>query len=176
MDPLAQLKDIHLPKAVSAWPPSLAWWLALGLSIIALISLGYALYQYRLRGRLTRQALVQLSQLQQQSCTVNELHLLLKQLCLAAFSRSEVASLHGPAWLAFLDQQASRSSRPFSQFTDASVSWTQAQYSAAPAALASQQHFDTCQLWLRKTRLQPVSVQQGSFSQRATSRGARSHV
>ena len=166
MDPLAQLKDIHLPQAVSAWPPSLAWWLALGLFVIAIFAVVYVLYQYRLHGRLSRQALVQLSQLQQQSCTVNELHLLLKQICLAAFPRSEVASLHGPAWLTFLDQQASRAGKPFSQFTDASVSWTQAQYSAAPAALASQQHFDTCQLWLRKTRLQPVSVQQG----------ARSHV
>ena len=33
-DPLSQLADIHLPEAVSAWPPAVGWWLLAGLAEI----------------------------------------------------------------------------------------------------------------------------------------------
>lgn len=37
-DPLAQLKDIHLPEAVGWWPPAPGWWL---LALLALLVFSY---------------------------------------------------------------------------------------------------------------------------------------
>ena len=36
-DPLAQLRDIHLPEAISVWPPAPGWWV-LFIGIIALLA------------------------------------------------------------------------------------------------------------------------------------------
>jgi hypothetical protein len=32
-DPLAALRDIHLPEAVSFWPLAPGWWIALGIMV-----------------------------------------------------------------------------------------------------------------------------------------------
>ncbi len=36
-DPLAQLRDLHLPQAVADWPPALGWWLLAGLVLSGLV-------------------------------------------------------------------------------------------------------------------------------------------
>jgi hypothetical protein len=159
MDPLAQLKDIHLPTPVSVWPLSLYWWLVI---IAVLLSVGLAIYgvlQYIKKTRLTRLALAELALLQQQGCEVNELHHLLKRIVLSSFPRETVASLHGEAWLAFLDQQASSKKRVFNAFSDNTAAWTLDLYSAKPNMLAGSAHFKTCQDWIKKTPLMPVDYQ-----------------
>ncbi|HAD08873.1 MAG TPA: hypothetical protein DCF62_05290 [Porticoccaceae bacterium] len=45
-DPLAQLRDIHLPEAIGWWPPAPGWWL---LTLLLIAALGYALWWWRRR-------------------------------------------------------------------------------------------------------------------------------
>jgi len=156
MDPLAQLKDIHLPVPVSTWPLSVYWWLVI---IAVLLGLGlaiYGVYHYIKKTRLTRLALAELAQLQQQGCDVNELHHLLKRIVLTSYSRQAVASLHGEAWLNYLDQQASSKKRIFTAFTNNSADWTLDLYSANPNMVADTLHFKTCQDWIKAAPLVPV--------------------
>ena len=106
-DPLAQLRDIHLPDAVSAWPPAPGWWI-LAAIVLVLLAVGiYYCIQYIRRTRYRRQALKQLAALEQyhrQPTTyLQRLNHLLKQTALAADSSVDVAGLSGQQWLAFLD-------------------------------------------------------------------------
>ncbi len=55
-DPAAlPLRDIHLPGAVSAWPPAPGWWVLLALVMVALIVLATFLVRRR-RYQLQREA------------------------------------------------------------------------------------------------------------------------
>ena len=159
MNPLAQLKDIHLPAPVSAWPLSLYWWLAI-VAVLLIIGLAiYAVFRYIENTKLTRLALTELTKLQQQGCEVNDLHHLLKRIVLASFPRETTASLHGETWLSFLDQQASSNKRTFAAFSNNSAAWTLDLYSAKPNMIAASSHFKTCQDWIKKTPLMPVEKQ-----------------
>jgi hypothetical protein len=156
MNPLEQLKDIHLPGAVSAWPPSIAWWLALLLALITCVLLIFAGLYYRKRSRLTRLALAELARLQQQGCDINALHLLLKRVVLTSFPRQQVAALYGQQWLEFLDQQAGKKTKNLIDFMSNADAWTDNLYCAKAPETATDMHFQTCRAWLKKTTLMPV--------------------
>ena len=107
-DPLAQLRDIHLPQAVSAWPPAWGWWaLAVLVSALFIIALTFLLRRYR-RNAYRRQALKQLAAInshrlkRQHQLYLQQLNQLLKQTALAA-DQPQAAGLSGEAWLNFLD-------------------------------------------------------------------------
>lgn len=153
MNPLDQLKDIHLPAEVSPWPLSLAWWLIL-LVAICLIAAGiYAYRHYQKRTRIKRQALKELMTLQQNNCDLTALHQLLKRVALSCFPRQEVASLQGAAWLQFLDQQMTKNKTAL--FSNDANFWLDNLYRAGEAQLATDTHFDTCRAWLKNAKLYP---------------------
>jgi len=108
-DPLAQLKDIHLPPPVSWWPPAPGWWLA-GLCLLALIGGGgYLLWRFYRRGQIRRTALAALRQLcdtdlPEDRVLLEEVSRLLRQVAIAKYGRQEVAALTGTGWLQFLDR------------------------------------------------------------------------
>jgi hypothetical protein len=109
-DPLAALKDIHLPPPVSLWPPAPGWWVLAVLIVLALILGIWKLLQWRRHRAYRRAALCELQTLQQQwqqhgdpERLQTQLNRLLKQVALAAYPRAQVAALHGDAWLQFLD-------------------------------------------------------------------------
>ncbi len=111
------LKDIHLPEAVSWFPPALGWWL-LVLCLPLVTAFLYWLYK-----RLTRQtalksakkilATIQQDRLGDNHKKLSELSVLLRRVAISLNPRAEVASLTGAAWLAFLD--SSLKDAPFSQ-------------------------------------------------------------
>ncbi len=111
------LKDIHLPDAISWWPPAIGWWL-LVLLIPTLLVFSYWLYK-----RLTRKtalktakktlAAIKLNTELDNTQKLRELSILLRRVAVSLAPRTEVASLTGHSWLAFLDQ--SLSGAPFSQ-------------------------------------------------------------
>jgi hypothetical protein len=111
-DPLAQLKDIHLPPAVSWWPPAPGWWL-LGLVMLG----GVAWAVVRLRRRTTmpnlrREALAALEQAeadwrshQDGSRLAAELSTLLRRVAISLYPGTDVAGMTGVDWLRWLDER-----------------------------------------------------------------------
>lgn len=111
-DPLAQLRDIHLPEAVSWWPPAPGWWLLAALLLLLLGALAGWLWRQRQRRAYRRFALAELHTAQiafQKSgdalLYAQQLNQVLKRATLAAWPHTEVANLSGRRWLDFLDQQ-----------------------------------------------------------------------
>ncbi len=108
-DPLAELRDIHLPPAIDPWPPAPGWWILAGLAI-ALFAYGlYRLYKYWKSNAYRREAGRELDELLQQYQSEPRTYLLeystlLKRVALTKYPRTRVASLTGEAWVAFLDQ------------------------------------------------------------------------
>lgn len=112
---LAQLRDIHLPKAIGWWPLAPGWYV-LGILMMALIGImAYAIRRHVINGRPKRQALRLLSTYQRDYLARPEVSLnaarvseLLKRVALVYFPREKVASLQGEAWIAFLSETSKR--------------------------------------------------------------------
>lgn len=109
-DPLANLRDIHLPEPVSWWPPAPGWWLLALLSLIVVAGL-FGLWRYRRRQTPRRAALAELARLRVDfqrngdgTAVAAGISALLRRLALAYFPRNQVAGLVGDAWLQFLDR------------------------------------------------------------------------
>jgi hypothetical protein len=118
------LRDIHLPEAVSWWPPALGWWLLLAAtSVLIVLMLWYIKRRQRLK--LQKAALSELEQLSKtyqqyfdDKRFVRDLSALLRRICVSAYPKRHIAGLIGKEWLAFLDSQlapkANKSGHKFS--------------------------------------------------------------
>jgi len=131
-DPLAELRDIHLPAPIETWPPAIGWWLLAVISVIAFIAIIYALWRYWHANQYRREAIAQLRQLREQHAGASSDYLyhyttLLKRVALTHYPRAKVAALTGEAWVAFLDETCG--SREFSM--GAGQVLVQGQYQAA---------------------------------------------
>ena len=117
-DPLALLRDIHLPETPGWWPPAPGWWLALLLLLLAMIACFWwlrARYQKQLP---LKQFLGEIRLLKQKFedrsesvVTTSEslgcmqaLSKLVRQYAISAFGQSDVAGLSGDELLQFLDR------------------------------------------------------------------------
>ena len=108
---LAQLRDIHLPDSISWWPLAPAWYVVMLLILFLTIALAYYAHKRRLNALAKNQALDLLNtyiehyekdhNAQLASARISEL---LRRVALVYYSRDEVASLHGDAWVDFLNQ------------------------------------------------------------------------
>jgi len=116
-DPLAELRDIHLPTEIGTWPPALGWWALSLLAIISLLSAIYFFIRWYKKTAYRRVALKELRQLEKkfQHSSASEFSAtdfqqalveLLKRTTLTAFPRTEVAGLTGENWLLCLDETA----------------------------------------------------------------------
>lgn len=110
-DPLAQLRDWHLPEPIQWWPPAPGWWIFAAVLLTVLLWLaGVRWRRHRRRGAAARSALSELAALRaavradgDTRAFVAALSRLLRRFALARFPREQVAGLTGDAWLAFLD-------------------------------------------------------------------------
>lgn len=110
-DPLADLRDIHLPEPVSWWPPAPGWWLLVLLALALLAVLGWWLRRAWRRHRRRARVEAELDALLAAHRAGGDaralaagVSLLLKRVALARWPRPEVAGLSGADWLAFLDR------------------------------------------------------------------------
>ena len=109
-NPLENLRDIHLPEAIEAWPPAPGWWI-LGFCLIALVVFTiWKIWQKYQQKHLLRVSLATIAKLQQEFANHQDQQVLIKQysnllrrIALARFPRQRVASLTGSNWLNFLD-------------------------------------------------------------------------
>ncbi len=108
------LRDIHLPEAVSWWPPAMGWWLLLALLLLLPVVV-WAVRKFMARQQLRKQALTELNTIE--TCfeehkntqqLVSEISVLLRRICISRFPRHDVAGLNGEAWTAFLNSQSKR--------------------------------------------------------------------
>ena len=112
-DPLAQLRDYHLPEPVGWWPPAPGWWLLAGLLLVLLVWLAVLLRRRYRRTAARRAALRELQVLQQThardpdaAALLRGLSQLLRRFALQRFPRHQVAGLSGEPWLEFLHRES----------------------------------------------------------------------
>ncbi|MCA1764993.1 MAG: DUF4381 domain-containing protein [Desulfobulbaceae bacterium] len=110
-DPLARLRDIHLPEPVGWWPPAPGWWLV-GIAVLVVVVLTVVyLRRWVKKGRYRREAKRELRLLIDNRSGMNdrrlieELNILLRRVAIEAYGREQVASLAGRRWLEFLDSK-----------------------------------------------------------------------
>lgn len=109
-DPLAQLRDIHLPGMPVWWPPAPGWWL-LAVLLLAAIAVGLWLWRRHWQQQAYRRQAV--SELERAWAIfiadananryAQSLSQILRRTALAAYPRHNIASLTGSHWLQFLD-------------------------------------------------------------------------
>lgn len=119
-DPLAQLKDIHLPEPIGWWPLAWGWWVLIA---VLLIALGLVIWRWRARRhrqRYRQEALVVLRYAYQRfrenadSASATRTYLqavseLLRRTALSALPadcHGDIAALSGRRWLRFLEASA----------------------------------------------------------------------
>lgn len=104
---ISQLKDIHLPSAITEWPISFGWWTLLTVIILAIIVGTYLWFQERRKSAKKRAALVLLDHQYDQfkasdnsQVFLQQSNQILKRYCLDKYP--DAVSLSGPAWTDFL--------------------------------------------------------------------------
>ncbi len=111
-DPLAQLRDIHLPQAVSLWPLAPGWWLLL---ILCSLAIGFLVWRALKRKRAKRYRTLAEAELEASyqnfqrskntSAYIRSSQEILRRTALYRYAdrRASIAPLHGSEWIRFLD-------------------------------------------------------------------------
>ncbi len=169
------LRDIHLPEAISWWPPAPGWWLLLFLVCL----LGFIVWrlirhrqkQHRLRASL--QALADIrthyGEHENNAVLLRELSVLLRRACITFYPRAITASLTGQSWLAFLD-----ASSPHAEFVHGcGKPLATAPYlpNNADIEIDATALLDLCETWLRA---QPYQTAATTVNTKPVTTGAES--
>lgn len=111
MDPLAGLKDIHLPGIIGWWPPAIGWWLLLLLMLVVILLGLVSIRKRRERRAPYRIAMKEFDriaadyQLQKDPVKLSQqLSILLRRIAISIMPRKQVAGLTGELWLECLDK------------------------------------------------------------------------
>ncbi len=108
-DPLADLKDIHLPDAISWWPLAPGWWLLIFL-VITLIILAVISYQFWKKRIYRRLALQELEELAANNSDIDEnnylesIACLIRRTAIAGTSDKQLAHWQGSQWQDYLQK------------------------------------------------------------------------
>ncbi len=109
-DPLAQLRDIIEPGAISWWPLAMGWWILLAIVFALLIATVLWLQHQRRVNAYRRAAKAELHQLWRQyqkdrntEAFLSQLIQLLRRTFLFGFPGQGTQTLQGESWLALLD-------------------------------------------------------------------------
>jgi len=115
MNPLSELRDIHLPPPPTLWPPAPGWWVV---SVVVAVALVFAVRFVRAawrRAQPRRAAVRAIAELRRRyesgeapDILTAELATLLRRAAMNRHPRSQVAGLTGREWLKFLDDDAHR--------------------------------------------------------------------
>jgi len=110
-NPLNNLKDIQLPPEVSIWPPAPGWWILLMVIFLLFVFFFKWIKKIIERQKPKTEAILLLNNLQNHQnnsedalLILRELSKLLRRVALTFCPEENIASLHGVAWLEFLDR------------------------------------------------------------------------
>ncbi|MEM7360810.1 MAG: DUF4381 domain-containing protein [Pseudomonadota bacterium] len=110
-----QLRDVHLPDAVSWWPLAPGWWVAGALLLLILIASGLLLRRHVQRNRYRKTALRELEnsfskwEIDQDTGTyLHRANEVLKRTLLHISPAREIARQSGNAWIELLQRHAKR--------------------------------------------------------------------
>lgn len=108
---LDRMHDLVAPPPVPWWPPAPGWYWVLGILLVALVYLAGCAFSRWQKNRYRREALAEYHRLTaglsgDRVGVMTGLAELVKRAAVSAFPRTEVASLTGDGWLAFLDRSA----------------------------------------------------------------------
>ena len=108
-NPLAALRDMHLPPPVPFWPPAPGWWIMVGLLLILCLCLLWFHLKTRRHRKLKREALQLIKKheskyldRQDGAQTYRDLSMLTRRLMVTLSSDPRVAGIHGERWPDFL--------------------------------------------------------------------------
>ncbi len=111
MNPLAALKDIHLPQIIGWWPPAIGWWLLLLLILSVTLLVLVSIRKRRQRLAPYRAAITEFERIAADyakqpdtSRLSQQLSVLLRRIAISIMPRKEVAGLTGELWLEYLDK------------------------------------------------------------------------
>jgi hypothetical protein len=147
---LGDFVEVVSPAAINWWPQTAGWWWVGAALVVVLGRYGWRRLRHWYRNRYRGEATARLQQLAATSASDNwllELNRLLKLTALAAFSREQVASLSGEAWVNFLNRQCT--TPPFSAQQGQLLAL--GTYTGQTVAAAHrQQMVDACLTWVRE--------------------------
>lgn len=148
---LSQLRDIHLPTAISWWPLAPGWYIIIALSmmIIAFFAIRYwRIWKFRQQAiNAVTDLAHEFTQSQYAPSIIAKLNKLLKQMALTCSRNPSVASLYGQAWLEYLDQTGK--THAFTQGAGRLLISTPYQHQNAKNALPL---FKLAEKWIRRQR------------------------
>ena len=101
---LENLRDIVELPPVPWWPPAPGWWALLTVAVVATLVVAFRIWRAWRAAAYRRGALREL----ESATNVAAIAEILKRTALAAYPRSEVASLSGSAWSQWLTETGSR--------------------------------------------------------------------
>lgn len=103
-DNLPELRDIHLPDGVSAFPIASGWWICLAGIVLLFLLIQFILYLRRYSK--ARYALKLLKEISAENVVeaAKEMSEILRRICV--FKYKEAAALLGPDWIAFLNKNS----------------------------------------------------------------------
>ncbi len=160
------LRDIHLPPAVSWFPPAIGWWILLALVLLAIFAVVRSIRRYR-RRRYVRIALQQLADLEQEfnqhqdtRQLVIALSKLLRHMAILHYPAHQCAGLHNQDWLIFLDQpfrdKKSTNSTPFSNGVGqclVTLPYQSAEADASHSDINATELLDLARRWMKQLPL-----------------------
>ncbi len=109
-DPLAQLRDIHLPPDPALWPPAPGWWVLCLFLVVAVTLAIFWSARFIERHRPIRHARKLLQNIpvnvagNEKVAVLQQMSQLVRRFAVYRFGSQRVASLSGESWLVFLDQ------------------------------------------------------------------------
>jgi hypothetical protein len=153
--PLAQLKDIHLPEPVHNYPIALGWWLLLATLLITIVIL---VMKWQKRRRISKAKHLALKELKNTD-SADQIVTLMKWAAFQYFPRQEIASLHGQQLIEFLKEKLNDKYQE--KFQTLCAEQLNSKYQSISNEEPNNTLKQAAQLWLSQA-LPPKSQQQSS--------------
>lgn len=161
---LSQLRDIHLPPAISDFPIAYGWWvlLVLGLTVIATVI--YLIIKHRQKTAVKRMALALLDQHYKEykadkndGLFLQQCNQILKRYCLNHYPHA--VSLSGPNWANFLICYSQKT-----KFSDDVINAISVGLYQKNCSYNSDDLYQACRSWLKNNKPFIIEPEQGATS------------